>query len=84
MTSSTYRTEANKYRVKCGGSLEMWESSGWITAIGKEGGRRWRDPRVMRRRWNLSMVAIESIAQEEYVGLPGVPWCHQSDLPALT
>ena len=31
LTSSTYRTSVNKYGVKCGGSLGMWESSGWIS-----------------------------------------------------
>eukprot|EP00559_Dactyliosolen_fragilissimus_P000763 CAMPEP_0184865990 /NCGR_PEP_ID=MMETSP0580-20130426/20188_1 /TAXON_ID=1118495 /ORGANISM="Dactyliosolen fragilissimus" /LENGTH=295 /DNA_ID=CAMNT_0027365419 /DNA_START=31 /DNA_END=915 /DNA_ORIENTATION=+ len=29
LTSSTYKTNVNKYGVKCGGSLGMWESSGW-------------------------------------------------------
>ncbi|CAH1799241.1 unnamed protein product [Owenia fusiformis] len=28
--SCTYRPEVNTYKVKCGGSLEMWEDSGWI------------------------------------------------------
>ena len=30
VTSSVYHNEVNTYKVKCGGSLEMWESSGWI------------------------------------------------------
>ncbi|XP_074625444.1 uncharacterized protein LOC141883760 [Acropora palmata] len=30
VTSAVYRSEVNTYKVKCGGSLEMWESSGWI------------------------------------------------------
>ncbi|XP_077977689.1 uncharacterized protein LOC144433254 [Glandiceps talaboti] len=30
VSSSAYRPEVNAYKVKCGGSLEMWESSGWI------------------------------------------------------
>ncbi|KAG0717064.1 hypothetical protein GWK47_008278 [Chionoecetes opilio] len=30
IASSIYDTEVNKYKVKCGGSLDMWESSGWI------------------------------------------------------
>ncbi|XP_067295280.1 uncharacterized protein zgc:113208 isoform X1 [Pseudorasbora parva] len=30
VASSTYREDVNTYNVKCGGSLEMWESSGWI------------------------------------------------------
>lgn len=31
LTSSTYRKTINKFGVKCGGSLGMWESSGWIS-----------------------------------------------------
>jgi hypothetical protein len=30
LSSSTYRTGVNKFGVKCGGSLGMWESSGWM------------------------------------------------------
>lgn len=30
ITSLLYHNEVNTYKVKCGGSLEMWESSGWI------------------------------------------------------
>ncbi|XP_060070468.1 uncharacterized protein LOC132550424 isoform X1 [Ylistrum balloti] len=30
VTSASYRTEVNTYKVKCGGSLDMWEESGWI------------------------------------------------------
>ena len=30
VTSPNYDLNINKYKVKCGGSLEMWESSGWI------------------------------------------------------
>ena len=30
LCSSTYRTSVNKYKVKCGASLEEWEQSGWI------------------------------------------------------
>lgn len=30
ISSTTYHTDVNTYGVKCGGSLEMWESSGWI------------------------------------------------------
>ena len=29
--SSIYDEGVNTYKVKCGGSLEMWETSGWIT-----------------------------------------------------
>ncbi|XP_064618139.1 uncharacterized protein LOC135482197 [Liolophura sinensis] len=28
--SSSYDENVNKYKVKCGGSLQMWEESGWI------------------------------------------------------
>ncbi|XP_043912789.1 uncharacterized protein LOC122789416 [Protopterus annectens] len=30
IASTTYREDVNTYKVKCGGSLEMWESKGWI------------------------------------------------------
>ena len=30
VTSSKYDKNINKYKVKCGSSLEDWESSGWI------------------------------------------------------
>ena len=33
VTSSDYNEQINKYKVKCGGSLEMWETSGWINSI---------------------------------------------------
>lgn len=41
LTSSTYRTEVNKYGVKCGGSLGMWESSGWIADCDPYGWFQW-------------------------------------------
>lgn len=31
--SSRYNKDVNRYGVKCGGSLGMWESSGWISAL---------------------------------------------------
>ena len=30
VTSSTYDKKINKYKVKCGSTLEAWENSGWI------------------------------------------------------
>lgn len=30
MSSSIYDESKNKYKVKCGASLEEWESSGWM------------------------------------------------------
>ena len=33
LTSSIYRNNVNKYGVKCGGSLGMWESSGWMSNL---------------------------------------------------
>ncbi|XP_013381044.1 uncharacterized protein LOC106152097 isoform X2 [Lingula anatina] len=30
VSSPTYSEKVNTYKVKCGGSLEMWESSGWM------------------------------------------------------
>lgn len=41
ITSKTYRADINTYGVKCGGSLEMWQTSGWITAIDPYGAFQW-------------------------------------------
>ena len=30
VTSPEYDKDINKYKVKCGSSLEMWEENGWI------------------------------------------------------
>jgi hypothetical protein len=30
MTSTTYNPEVNKFKVKCGQSIEEWEAAGWI------------------------------------------------------
>lgn len=30
LTSPTYETEANKFKVACGQSIEQWEANGWI------------------------------------------------------
>lgn len=41
VASQHYSEEVNKYGVKCGGSLEMWEESGWITEIDPFGWFQW-------------------------------------------
>jgi hypothetical protein len=41
LTSATYRPQINKFRVKCGGSLGMWESSGWMTDADPYGWFQW-------------------------------------------
>ncbi|KAI9003389.1 hypothetical protein DFJ74DRAFT_593267, partial [Hyaloraphidium curvatum] len=41
VASPDYLADVNKYKVKCGGSLEMWESSGWITEIDPYGWFQW-------------------------------------------
>jgi hypothetical protein len=41
LTSSTYRPQMNKFGVKCGGSLGMWESSGWIADCDPYGWFQW-------------------------------------------
>merc|ERR1712195_297626 len=41
VTNSKYDKAVNKYAVKCGGSLDMWESSGWIAAIDPYGWFQW-------------------------------------------
>lgn len=64
LTSSTYRASTNKYGVKCGGSLGMWESSGWISDADPYGwfqwycrfyqGRRCSDDERQIQRWAKS------------------------------
>ena len=39
--SKTYDKHVNRYGVKCGGSLDMWESSGWISSIDPYGWFQW-------------------------------------------
>ena len=41
LTSATYRQHVNKFGVKCGGSLGMWESSGWIADCDPYGWFQW-------------------------------------------
>lgn len=41
VASSTYSKSVNKYNETCGGDLEMWESSGWITSIDPYGWFMW-------------------------------------------
>ena len=61
VTSSKYDKKVNKYKVKCGSSLESWESSGWINKQDPYGwfqwytryctGRRTNDDERQIRRW---------------------------------
>lgn len=41
VTSSIYKPAVNRYKVKCGGSLGMWESSGWISELDPYGWFQW-------------------------------------------
>lgn len=40
----SYDVDVNKYKVKCGGTLDMWESSGWISPIDPYGWFQWYPP----------------------------------------
>lgn len=61
VASPTYREAVNTYKVKCGGSLEMWETSGWIVTQDPYGwfqwycrfyqGRRTKDDERQISRW---------------------------------
>ena len=61
VSSSSYDENVNTYKVKCGGSLEMWETSGWIMEIDPYGwfmwycrfylGRRTEDDERQISRW---------------------------------
>jgi hypothetical protein len=41
LTSPSYDASINRYRAKCGGSLDMWESSGWIADADPYGWFQW-------------------------------------------
>jgi len=41
VTSTVIRSSLNKYKIKTGGNLDMWESSGWITNIDPYGWFQW-------------------------------------------
>ena len=41
LSSSTYNVQINKFKAKCGGSLGMWESSGWISDVDPYGWFQW-------------------------------------------
>jgi hypothetical protein len=41
VASRTYDEAVNKWGVKCGGDLKMWEDSGWITEIDPYGWFQW-------------------------------------------
>lgn len=59
--SANYDNMVNTYQVKCGGDLDMWESSGWITQYDPYGwfmwycrfylGRRCADDERQIKRW---------------------------------
>ena len=41
ISSKIYYEEVNTYKVKCGGSLQMWEESGWIKPCDPYGWFQW-------------------------------------------
>jgi len=41
ITSSDYNIKVNKWKAKCGGSLGMWESSGWMSNSDPYGWFQW-------------------------------------------
>ena len=41
ISSTLYDESVNTYKAKCGGSLEMWETSGWITEVDPYGWFMW-------------------------------------------
>jgi len=41
LVSDVYQISVNRYRAKCGGSLDMWESCGWISELDPYGWFQW-------------------------------------------
>ena len=41
VASPIYNKQLNKYKAECGGDLDMWEGSGWITKIDPYGWFQW-------------------------------------------
>ena len=41
LCSSTYNKQVNHFKAACGGSLDMWETSGWINPIDPYGWFQW-------------------------------------------
>lgn len=41
LINDEYSPEINKYKVSCGGSLQMWQSKGWISPIDPYGWFQW-------------------------------------------
>jgi hypothetical protein len=41
LTATTYSATVNKWKAECGGALDMWESSGWISNIDPYGWFQW-------------------------------------------
>ena len=52
VTSSTYDKNVNKYKVKCGSTLESWETSGWIDKQDPYGWFQWYCHYIKGRRTN--------------------------------
>lgn len=72
VASSTYHADVNTYGVKCGGSLEMWESSGWINKQDPYGWFQWYC------RWVTAVNRYGSQAVRQNVVYPTVcvkSWC---------
>ena len=60
--NATYRGDVNKWGVECGGALDMWESSGWISDVDPYG---WfqvkQNPKMRARRKRSKLAKLRSI-----------------------
>lgn len=63
LISSTYHPSVNKFGVKCGGSLGMWESSGWISDSDPYGWFQWYCRFYQGRRCSDDMRQVQRWAR---------------------
>ena len=62
VASPTYNAEMNKYKVKCGASLQSWEQSGWIKPQDPYGWFQW-----YCRFYQVGFDSLDSLSYKLYL-----------------